>query len=130
MTFLRKEIPMKLPSAGNLHEHWRKRHTRIKAQRFAVKLCLGKSNGRLNEAFAALVRGEVLAVTFTRVSPRKLDSDNLAFAFKGMRDEVAAQLGVDDGSDSLTWLYAQESGKPCVRIEIALAAQNSRGAAV
>lgn len=36
-----------------------------------------------------------------------LDSDNLSGAFKSVRDEVAAFLGVDDRSDRLHWRYVQ-----------------------
>jgi len=50
-----------------------------------------------------------------------LDSDNLSGAFKGVRDEVAAFLGVDDRSDRIHWIYTQEKGKglkPTVTIEV------------
>ncbi len=132
MSLLNVEIPMKLPSAGNLHEHWRARQKRIKTQRNAVKLAMygrgGHGCGWL-ESVAILVRGEQLACTLTRVSPRKLDSDNLAFAFKGIRDQVAAELGVDDGSDAIDWRYAQERGPCAVRIEIARANRGETGVA-
>ncbi len=113
---LRVELPMKLPSAGNLHEHWRARHARIKAQRAAVKLALFLKLDL--DVHALVLRDEPLACTLTRISPRKLDSDNLAFAFKGVRDQVAEELGIDDGSDAVEWLYAQESGPAGIRIEI------------
>src|SRR5688572_10318439 len=90
------EIPMALPSAGNLHEHWRKRHQRVKTQRSATRLALNVTavgNDLLPMGFHDSDR---LAVTFTRISPRRLDDDNLAFAFKGGRDEVAAYFGVND----------------------------------
>jgi hypothetical protein len=50
-----------------------------------------------------------------------LDSDNLSGAFKGVRDEVASFLGVDDRSDRIHWVYTQEKGKglkPTVTIEV------------
>jgi hypothetical protein len=40
-----------------------------------------------------------------------LDTDNLSGAFKGVRDEVAAFLGVDDKSERIHWVYTQEKGK-------------------
>ncbi len=120
---LRVELPLKLPSAGNLHEHWRTRHARIKAQRAAVRMALRTKAGMgLGIGLAVAARlGVLLIVTLTRISPRKLDGDNLQFAFKGVRDEVAAALGIDDGSDAVSWRYAQESGKASIRIEIARA---------
>lgn len=119
------EIPMALPSAGNLHEHWRKRHQRIKAQRNATALVLKLTRPESHwplETRAPMSLAEWvplglrLAVTLTRVSPRKLDDDNLAFAFKGVRDEVAAYFGVNDNDSRVTWRYAQERGKAAVRI--------------
>lgn len=109
------EIPMALPSAGNLHEHWRKRHQRIKAQRASVGLMLHAN--RVGHQLAPKNSIDALVVTLTRVAPRALDDDNLAFAFKGCRDEIAAYFGVNDNDPRVTWRYAQERGKPAsVRI--------------
>ena len=57
-------------------------------------MMLQVNQGRINSlgGFA----GAALVVTLTRVSPRALDSDNLAYAFKAVRDEVAAYFGVND----------------------------------
>ncbi len=121
MKLLRLELPLKLPSAGNLHEHWRARASRVKAQRAHVKLALKSIRYRqmLWDVAAEAVNGHTAVCTLTRISPRKLDSDNLAFAFKAVRDEIAAQLGIDDGSDAVLWEYRQETGKQAIRIEIA-----------
>lgn len=65
--------------------------------------------------------GGRLAVTLTRVSPRKCDGDNLQGALKHVRDQVAQELGLDDGDARLTWLYQQEQrgrGHWGVRIRI------------
>jgi hypothetical protein len=61
-------------------------------------------------------------VTLVRITPssRGLDDDNLASAFKAIRDEVAKWLGVDDRDPRVSWKYAQEKGPPktnAVRIE-------------
>jgi len=70
-----------------------------------------------------------LVVTMTRISPPSatgwmpLDDDNLASALKAVRDEVAAQLGVDDGRAApVRWVPAQEEGPWGVRIHIEEAA--------
>lgn len=108
------EVPITLPSAANLREHHMARHRRIKAQRSATFMMLGLS--RVVERLGG--RGAVnaaarLSVTLTRIAPRKLDSDNLQSAFKGVRDEVARFFGVDDGDESrITWSYFQSTGKP------------------
>ena len=66
--------------------------------------------------------GRAVLVTFTRISPRALDDDNLSNAFKAMRDELAKILGQDDGPRStLRWAYTQEKGPPKthrVRVEL------------
>lgn len=51
-------------------------------------------------------------VTITRVSPGKLDGDNLEAACKSVRDGVADALGFKDDSDErLHWHCAQERGQ-------------------
>jgi hypothetical protein len=47
-------------------------------------------------------------VTFTRYSCNVMDSDNLAGAFKHVRDQLAKELGIDDGSKEIRFEYAQE----------------------
>ena len=50
-------------------------------------------------------------VTLIRVGKRLLDDDNLAGAFKHIRDGVAQSLGIDDGDKSkVTWKYQDERG--------------------
>ena len=113
---VRIEIPMALPSAGNLHEHWRKRHQRIKLQRAATRFAMAGHAMTLAKA-GAHAHGANLTVTLTRVSPRQLDDDNLAFAFKGVRDEVAACFGVNDNDPRIEWHYAQRKGPAAVVLE-------------
>ena len=97
---MKLSIPLRLPSAANLREHWSARARRVKAQRQAVAIyVLGKPRPALP-----------VVVTLTRVAPRALDGDNLQSAFKAPRDEVARWLGVDDADPRVTWSYAQRSG--------------------
>lgn len=53
-----------------------------------------------------------VTVILTRIAPRALDDDNLQGAFKAIRDGIADKLGVADNHPGLTFLYAQERGKP------------------
>lgn len=102
-------IPIKTVSTMNVREHWAVRAKRSKSQREAT-----------HWACKSLERVEPpLIITLTRIGSRKLDSDNLAASFKAIRDGVADWLGVDDGDERLTWIYAQEKGKYAVRIEFA-----------
>jgi hypothetical protein len=103
-------IPMKVASVANLREHWRSKARRNAVQRAAVHLAVT----------SAWARGERIAdppppgtvVTFTRVAPRELDDDNLASAFKAIRDQVAAEMGIDDRDKRVRWAYAQRKGGP------------------
>lgn len=47
-------------------------------------------------------------VTFTRYACKLMDSDNLAGAFKHVRDQLAKEIGIDDGSDQIRFEYKQE----------------------
>ena len=113
-------MPMTLPSVANgSHGHWSTRAKRVKAQRNYVKLAL--IDARV--AAKVLVPGShwvvpPMVVTLTRIAPRALDDDNLAYAFKAVRDEVAAYFGVNDNDPRIEWVYRQERGKPAsVRLQ-------------
>lgn len=110
------DIPMRLPSVANLREHWAKKAKRTASQRGVVRLVLAM---RLLPHRQHLASAYV--VTLTRVSARELDDDNLASAFKAVRDEVAHLLGLDDRDKRLAWLYGQEKakrGQHSVRIRV------------
>lgn len=59
-----------------------------------------------------------------RSGPRKLDYDNMVYAFKGIRDAVADLMlpglaeGKADGDERLEWAYNQEIGLYGIKIEI------------
>jgi hypothetical protein len=47
-------------------------------------------------------------VRLTRIAPGRVDShDNLAASFKGVVDEIASWIGVDDGHARVRWSYEQ-----------------------
>lgn len=104
-------LHMNLPSLANVRLHYMQRARIAKAHRKIVRAALaGRSLPELPRM-----------VVLTRIGPRKMDSDNLAISFKHVRDEIAAQYGVDDGSELYDWVYAQESrgkGVYAVRIEV------------
>lgn len=100
--FLALFIPVKTISEGNAREHWRKSHSRHTKQKNAVALALKD---------AALVLP--VEVQLVRHGVRFLDSDNLQFSFKWIRDSVADCLipglarGRADDDPRITWDYAQ-----------------------
>lgn len=102
-------IPLRTSSGLNAREHYMARKRRVRKERDAVAWML-----------SAVVRPEIpCTVTLTRVAPSSgLDDDNLAGALKGVRDEVAKWLRIDD-RDRMTvrYRYAQQRGPWGVRIE-------------
>ncbi len=92
---------MKLPSLANCRMHWRAMDKLKKGQKQMVGTFL------LGCKLPALPA----VITLTRIGPRKLDDDNLASAFKYVRDEVARHYGVDDGSGLYAWRYEQRVEK-------------------
>lgn len=97
---MRFVFPLKLTGSLNSREHWAVRAKRVKRER--------AETAKAWKALAGPVPpGQRWIVTLTRISSRRVDSDNLAGRLKGVRDQVAAQLGIDDGSDSAEWHYEQ-----------------------
>lgn len=113
-------LPMKLPSVANQRIHWATKARQVKAQRQAVAFAWFEVPDRFTWAarFKAFLSGPGIEVTLTRQGPRALDSDNLASAFKAIRDEVAARLGVNDNDPRVTWSYGQGKGPAKVVIGI------------
>lgn len=98
-------IPLQTKSEANQSEHWRVKAARVKSQKDWIKLALLQKGKVASFQLPAIV-------TFTRYGPRLLDSDNLAGAFKAVRDAVATWLGCGDSpSDPVTWEYQQFSIK-------------------
>lgn len=101
-------LAMKLPSVANQRLHWATKAKQVKAQRKAVAMAWRCVPREQRQALAEWRHeGFRLAVTLSRVATRKLDDDNLASAFKAVRDQVAAELGIDDGGDAVAWRYTQ-----------------------
>lgn len=93
------KFPIKTVSEANQRGSWRPRHARkVKQQSDFVALWRGSKAKVVTPA----------TITFTRFSTNVLDSDNLAGAFKHVRDALAKEIGIDDGSPLITWRYKQE----------------------
>lgn len=100
-------IPIRTVSLANQREHWAERASRARYQRSCAAWLV--RSGLLGQP-PTDTSGR-LAIELTRLAPRKLDSDNLAGACKSIRDGVADALGIDDGSELVTWTYGQEKAK-------------------
>jgi hypothetical protein len=109
-------LPVKTISEANVKEHWTKTHKRKKIQKNWVMH--GMSSTKEKPRLPCQIK-------LTRLSSRKLDSDNLQMAFKHIRDEIASYLipglapGRADADPRLDWQYAQEKSKEQkIKIEI------------
>lgn len=108
-------FPYRTRAHLNTRHAWQASHSAKKKEREAL-LYGWVAAGKPKPPFPA-------TITFVRIAPRPLDEgDNLASAFKAMRDELADRLGVrDDRRGPITWAYAQERGAPntyAVRVEM------------
>lgn len=100
---VRLTFPAYLVSEANKKDHRQVAATRTRKLRADLGLFLGPK--RLPPL--------PVTVRLTRWSPdpQRLDDDNLARAFKAVRDEVARKLGVNDADPRVSWRYAQGGGK-------------------
>lgn len=119
-------LPKPLPSGANLREHWATKARRVKCQRMVAALHCRTQGAAFFREWAVMRANEALRLecTLTRVAPRRLDDDNLAHAFKAIRDEVALSAGIDDGSPRWVWRYGQESGDAAVRVRLVVMQRN------
>ncbi len=112
---LKLELPIKTVSESNQRDHWRVKNARKTAQQEEVRIEWLKAIRRRPIYLQMPYR-----VRLTRLAARRLDDDNLQSAFKGIRDQIARLLGIDDGDDRISFEYAQEklSRAYAVRIEV------------
>ena len=117
-------IDVQLGRGQNMREHHYTRAKRVKAEREAtLAALLEHADARLALDACAYPDDSGARITLHRPWARvALDSDNLSGAFKGVRDEVASFLGVDDKSERLHWIYTQSKQPkgtlPTVTIEV------------
>lgn len=115
-------IPLRTVSALNAHELWQARNRRTKAERAETDVALRRRMGwQAQAAFKReLAAGGRLVVTLERRGRGTLDDDNLRGALKGVRDEVASWLGINDRDERVRWDYEQSRWRTwsvLVRIE-------------
>lgn len=101
-------LPIRTVSEANQREHWSVKAKRKKQQTSSVALVTRGELAIRGMWDPGRWDGWPMRITLTRYGVRRLDADNLAGAFKGIQDGIAKALGVDDGDERLTWVYAQE----------------------
>lgn len=111
-------FPLKLTGSQNSREHWRTRAARVRRERTATAYAVLADPEQLR--FARLVIGAAsfggprLRVTMTRISARDTDDDNRTARLKGVRDELAVQLGLPIRSRTKRGVLTAEDSDPRV----------------
>lgn len=102
-------LPIKTISEANNTDHWSKKYKRKKSQEQIVKLIVSPHISPENIKFPC-------ELNLTRISPRKLDYDNLCYCFKSLNDILCSLLipglkaGRADGTGQITTNYFQKKG--------------------
>lgn len=105
-------VPVRTTTGQNARGHWAVKAARVKRERAAVSLFWLKAKPpKLAVPFV---------VTLTRISPgQRADADNVVGGLKATKDQVADQLGVDDGDElAAQWLFTQQKGPWGVRVRV------------
>jgi hypothetical protein len=111
------EIPgLRLPNLSNARIHWRTRAKLVREQREEVTYALIEAPWHLTTKPTAEAPW---LVTLWRSGPSVLDDDGVVTSCKGVRDAIAAFLGVNDRDRHIVrYAYEQETGPFGLRIEI------------
>jgi hypothetical protein len=128
MTPIEFEVPIRTVTGLNAREHWRARARRVEKERLAVARYWQTIAWSWRRELELLVKaGDYFVVTLTRIGPRKCDSDNLQGALKAVRDQVAEELGLDDGDERLEWRYEQEQrGRGVLGVRVRIETREER----
>lgn len=114
MSVIEFEVPVRIESEMNKRGHWRGLWSRGKKQKEAVYWAFREAVRQTGTIFVLHVVKRPIVVTLTRIAPRPItdEHDNLRSGFKATVDMIAELICCDDGDKDVTWLYAQEKGKP------------------
>lgn len=101
-------IPFKLKGLANsFGGHWSMRAN--EAKRAKNKVGIRISNA-IKGGKIVILPNESISIKLNRVycgRSRAMDSDNLANAFKHVRDAISRAIGIDDGSNRISFRYCQ-----------------------
>lgn len=114
---VRLDVPITTVSEGNNTDHWTKKRKRRILISSLIKIYW--KNSKTSVKIPCIVK-------MTRISPRRLDDDNLRAALKSARDTIANLIipgkapGQADNDSRIEWQYDQkkEQAKQMIRIEI------------
>jgi hypothetical protein len=112
-------FPLRTKTGLNAREHFAVRAKRVKLERLATRAAfLAAMNSGARNLLIAHAEEHGAQITLTRIGPRRVDDDGVVGGCKGVRDEIADCLGLDDGDERLRWRYGCERGAFAVRVRI------------
>jgi hypothetical protein len=94
------DAPIRIVSEANDRSHWSVKSKRRKAQQQEMDVILLNALQGRKVALPCTVK-------LTRVGPKLMDDDNWINGAKGVRDQIARRLGVDDGDPRIKFEYEQ-----------------------
>lgn len=103
-------------SEANSRDYWRVKAARAKKQREAVKGHFAYDHHAKLMLAEFRSRGMPSSIHLTRVSPRALDSDNLASSCKAIRDGIQDVLGINDRHLNFCYYQRREGSQKFVEI--------------
>lgn len=104
-------IHLDLKSAANIRSNWRVKSKLDRVHRTTARMRTNIKAKEISEL------KQPLTIRLVRHSPRKLDSDNLQYAFKSLRDGVADAVWPElshakrDSHENVVWEYGQQKNK-------------------
>lgn len=112
---MRITIPeLRTHNTTNVRMHWRMRSKHIARTREAVTEALYEQDWTI----PAPTEARPWDVLLVRLGPRELDDDGVVSALKGVRDAVAAFVGVDDRTKRLVRYSYDQRKQRCFGVEI------------
>jgi hypothetical protein len=119
ITELEFDLPIKTVSELNSRDHWRVRSARRQAQQHDTAVIFKNALMGRKIQLPCIVK-------LIRIGPKRLDSgDNLSSAFKGIRDQIARIIGIDDGDPRITFQYDQVAiGEHSYNVKVRICSQN------
>lgn len=100
---------LRLDATPNARAHWTATATKRARERQVIGAALAR----------VVPPAGPWRVTITRVGPRAMDDDNRTASAKGVRDALAAWLGIDDGDERAAWEVRGEVARGyAVRVQI------------
>jgi hypothetical protein len=115
-------LVMPLPNFANVRMHWRAKAKIVAEQRETVTRALMDAG---MHRFSAPSAERPWTVTLVRASPQRMDDDGVVSSLKGVRDAIAAFVGVDDKHKHIVRYVYDDARGPRVMVDIYVEVANA-----